>query len=59
MHEMRSLPQSSLPTPHTPLVGHEQEIAVVCAPGHDDRDRRRRQNTPGLGGGTGGEFRLR
>ncbi len=31
MHEMRPLPQSSLPTPLTPLVGREQEIAAVCA----------------------------
>ncbi len=31
MHEMRSLPQSSLPTSLTPLVGREQEIAAVCA----------------------------
>src|SRR5215469_4197256 len=31
MHEMRSLPQSRLPTSLTPLVGREQEIAAVCA----------------------------
>ncbi len=31
MYEMRSLPQSSLPAPLTPLVGREQEIAAVCA----------------------------
>jgi len=31
MHEMRSLPQSRLPTPLTPLVGRVQEIAGVCA----------------------------
>ncbi len=31
MHEMRSRPQSNLPTPLTPLVGREQEIAAVCA----------------------------
>jgi ATP-dependent Clp protease ATP-binding subunit ClpA len=31
MDKMRSLPQSRLPTPLTPLVGREQEIAVVCA----------------------------
>ncbi len=31
MHEMRSLPQYSLPAPLTPLVGREREIAVVCA----------------------------
>jgi Cdc6-like AAA superfamily ATPase len=31
MDKMRSLPQSSLPTPLTPLVGREQEIAAVCA----------------------------
>jgi predicted ATPase/DNA-binding CsgD family transcriptional regulator len=31
MHEMRSLPQSRLPAPLTPLVGREQEIAAVCA----------------------------
>jgi predicted ATPase/DNA-binding CsgD family transcriptional regulator len=31
MHEMHSLPQSNLPTPLTPLVGREQEIAAVCA----------------------------
>lgn len=31
MHEIRSLPQSRLPAPLTPLVGREQEIAVVCA----------------------------
>ncbi len=30
MHEMRTLPQSSLPGPLTPLVGREQEIAAVC-----------------------------
>jgi predicted ATPase/DNA-binding CsgD family transcriptional regulator len=31
MHEIRSLPQSRLPAPLTPLVGREQEIAAVCA----------------------------
>src|SRR5713101_1021035 len=31
MHEMRTLPQSSLPGPLTPLVGREQDLAVVCA----------------------------
>jgi predicted ATPase/DNA-binding CsgD family transcriptional regulator len=31
MHEMRSLPQSSLPAPLTPLVGREREVAAVCA----------------------------
>jgi predicted ATPase len=31
MHEIRSLPQSGLPAPLTPLVGREQEIAAVCA----------------------------
>ncbi|HEY6407020.1 MAG TPA: AAA family ATPase, partial [Ktedonobacteraceae bacterium] len=31
MHEMRSLPQSRLPAPLTPLVGREQEIAAICA----------------------------
>jgi predicted ATPase len=31
MHEMHSLPQSNLPTPLTPLVGREQEIAAVWA----------------------------
>ena len=31
MDKMRSLPQSSLPAPLTPLVGREQEIAAVCA----------------------------
>ena len=31
MHEIRSLPLSRLPTPLTPLVGREQEIAAVCA----------------------------
>jgi predicted ATPase/DNA-binding CsgD family transcriptional regulator len=31
MHELRSLPQSRLPTPLTPLVGREQESAAVCA----------------------------
>ena len=30
MHEKRSLPQSSLPTPLTPLVGRERESAAVC-----------------------------
>ena len=30
MHEMRSLPQSGLPAPLTPLVGREREIAAVC-----------------------------
>lgn len=30
MHEMRSLPQYSLPAPLTPLVGREREIAAVC-----------------------------
>ncbi len=30
MHEMRSRPQSNLPTPLTPLVGREREIAAVC-----------------------------
>ena len=29
MHEMRSLPQSGLPAPLTPLVGREREIAAV------------------------------
>jgi len=31
MHELRSLPQSRLPAPLTPLVGREREIAAVCA----------------------------
>src|SRR5712692_7649761 len=31
MHEMRSLPQSRLPAPLTPLIGREREIAAVCA----------------------------
>jgi len=31
MHEIRSLPQSRLPAPLTPLVGREQETAAVCA----------------------------
>jgi predicted ATPase/DNA-binding CsgD family transcriptional regulator len=31
MHEMRSLPQSSLSAPLTPLVGREREVAAVCA----------------------------
>jgi predicted ATPase/DNA-binding CsgD family transcriptional regulator/Tfp pilus assembly protein PilF len=31
MDKMRSLPQSRLPAPLTPLVGREQEIAAVCA----------------------------
>ena len=31
MHQMRSLPQSRLPAPLTPLVGREQEIAAICA----------------------------
>jgi predicted ATPase/DNA-binding NarL/FixJ family response regulator len=31
MHEMRTLPQSSLPGPLTPLIGREREIAAVCA----------------------------
>src|SRR5215470_11195789 len=30
MHEMRSLPQSRLPAPLTPLVDREQEVAAVC-----------------------------
>jgi predicted ATPase/DNA-binding CsgD family transcriptional regulator len=30
MQEMRSLPPSRLPTPLTPLIGREQEIAAVC-----------------------------
>jgi predicted ATPase/DNA-binding CsgD family transcriptional regulator len=30
MQEMRSLPQSRLPAPLTPLVGREQEIIAVC-----------------------------
>src|SRR5215472_5519057 len=31
MHEMRTLPQSRLPAPLTPLVGREREVAAVCA----------------------------
>ncbi len=31
MHEMRSLPQYSLLTPLTPLIGREWDIAAVCA----------------------------
>jgi predicted ATPase/DNA-binding CsgD family transcriptional regulator/Tfp pilus assembly protein PilF len=31
MHQMRSLPQSRLPAPLTPLVGREREIAAICA----------------------------
>jgi Cdc6-like AAA superfamily ATPase len=31
MHEMRSLPQYTLPVPLTPLVGREREVAAVCA----------------------------
>jgi hypothetical protein len=31
MHEMRSLPQQTLPAPLTPLVGREREVAAVCA----------------------------
>ena len=31
MHEMRSLPQYTLPAPLTPLVGRERDIAAVCA----------------------------
>jgi len=30
MHKMRSLPQSRLPAPLTPLVGRERESAAVC-----------------------------
>src|SRR6184192_390925 len=30
MHKMRSLPQSSLPAPLTPLVGRERESVAVC-----------------------------
>src|SRR5215469_12487274 len=31
MHEMRSLPQSILPIPLTPLIGREREVAADCA----------------------------
>src|SRR5690349_21663158 len=31
MYELRTLRQSSLPAPLTPLVGREQEITAVCA----------------------------